>query len=161
MKKMLCLAVFALGLAMPADAADWVWLGDDGGTTIFFGDADSRTGNRAWFEHRHAKPQKYSNGKFYNTAKALEEMDCSGKRRRVLTVTAYSKSGNSIDSDTPHPMLNGIMLFPVRLERVCTNLSATAIPVDRFQIKQQMPSELLSDGICFVGIRTKGRAFRF
>lgn len=101
MKKMLCLAVFALGLATPAVAADWVWLGDDGGTTIFFGDADSRTGNRAWFEHRHAKPQKYSNGKFYNTAKALEEMDCSGKRRRVLTVTAYSKSGNSIDSDTP------------------------------------------------------------
>ena len=34
-----------------------------------------------------------------------------------------------------------------------------AIPVDRFQTKQQMPSELLSDGICFVGIRTKGRAF--
>ena len=56
-------------------------------------------------------------------------------------------------------MLNGIMLFPVRLERLSTNLSVTAIPVDRFQTKQQMPSELLSDGICFVGIRIKGRAF--
>lgn len=57
-------------------------------------------------------------------------------------------------------MLNGNMLFPVRLERVCTNLSATAILADRFQTKQQMPSELLSVGICFVGIRIKGRAFR-
>ncbi|RQL36623.1 hypothetical protein COH28_06360 [Neisseria meningitidis] len=53
------------------------------------------------------------------------------------------------------------MLFPVRLESVCTNLSATTILADCFQTKQQMPSELLSDGICFVGIRTKGRAFRF
>ena len=35
-----------------------------------------------------------------------------------------------------------------------------AILVDRFQTKQRMPSELLSDGICFVGIRTKGQAFR-
>ncbi|MFU8617174.1 surface-adhesin E family protein [Neisseria sp. LACPHL-SPEC-2024-00856] len=101
MKKMLCLAVFALGLATPAVAADWVRLGDDGGTTIFFGDADSRTGNRAWFEQRFAKPQKYGNGKFFNKAKALEEMDCSGKRYRVLTVTWYSKSGKSIDSATP------------------------------------------------------------
>ena len=57
-------------------------------------------------------------------------------------------------------MPNGIMLCPVRLERERTNLSATAIPVDRFQTKQRMPSELLSDGICFVGIRTKGQAFR-
>ncbi|EGQ78177.1 hypothetical protein HMPREF9418_0402 [Neisseria macacae ATCC 33926] len=40
-------------------------------------------------------------------------------------------------------------------------MSATAIPADRFQTKQQMPSELLSDGICFVVIRTKGRVFRF
>ncbi|EER56816.1 hypothetical protein NEIFL0001_0236 [Neisseria flavescens SK114] len=40
-------------------------------------------------------------------------------------------------------------------------MSATTILVDHFQIKQQMPSELLSDGICFVGIRIKGRAFRF
>lgn len=29
MKKVLCLAVFALGLATPAVAADWVWLGND------------------------------------------------------------------------------------------------------------------------------------
>lgn len=56
-------------------------------------------------------------------------------------------------------MPNGVMLFPVRVERICTNLSATTILVDRFQTKQQMPSELLSDGICFIGIRTKGRAF--
>lgn len=57
-------------------------------------------------------------------------------------------------------MPNGVMLFQVRLERLSTNLSATAILADRFQTKQQMPSELLSDGICFVGIRAKGRAFR-
>lgn len=101
MKKMLCLAVFALGLATPAVAADWVRLGHDGGTTIFFGDADSRTDNRAWFEQRYAKPQKHVNGKFYNTAKTLEEMDCSGKRFRILTITLYSKSGKSIDSATP------------------------------------------------------------
>lgn len=101
MKKMLCLAVFALGLATPAVAADWVRLGDGGGTIIFFGDADSRTNNRAWFETRFAKPQKYSNGKFYNTAKSLAEMDCRGKRFRLLTVTWYSKSGNSIGSATP------------------------------------------------------------
>ncbi len=56
-------------------------------------------------------------------------------------------------------MPNGIMLFLVRLERLSTNLSATAILADRFQCKQQMPSELLSDGICFIGIWTKGRAF--
>ncbi|MFQ3071130.1 surface-adhesin E family protein [Neisseria polysaccharea] len=98
MKKMLCLAVFALGLATPAVAADWVLVGSN---TATFGDADSRTDNSAWFETRFAKPQKYGNGKFFNKAKVLEEMDCSGKRRRILTVTWYSKSGNSIGSDTP------------------------------------------------------------
>ena len=102
MKKMLCLAVFALGLAMPAVAADWVWVSNNSNNTYtIFGDADSRTDNRAWFEQRYAKPQKTSDGKFYNTAKTLEEMDCSGQRSRILTATAYSKSGNSIDSDTP------------------------------------------------------------
>lgn len=99
MKKMLCLAVFALGLATPAVAADWV-LVDINNDNITFGDADSRTDNRAWFETRYTKPKKTSDGKFYNTAKTLEEMDCSGKRHRILTVTAYSKSGNSIGSDT-------------------------------------------------------------
>ena len=102
MKKMLCLAVFALGLATPAVAEDWVLLGINSNNTTIFGDADSRTDNSAWFETRYAKPKKMiSNGKFYNTAKALEEMDCSGKRLRILTATAYSKSGNSIGSDTP------------------------------------------------------------
>ena len=102
MKKVLCLAVFALGLATSAVAADWVWLSNNSNNTItIFGDADSRTNNSAWFETRFAKPQKYGNGKFYNTAKSLAEMDCSGKRRRVLTMTWYSKSRNLIDSYTP------------------------------------------------------------
>ena len=102
MKKMLCLAVFALGLATPAVAADWVWLGiSNDNTATLFGDADSRTDDRAWFEARYAKPQKHSNGKFYNTVKTLGEMDCSGKRYRFLTITWYSKSGNSIGSYTP------------------------------------------------------------
>ena len=101
MKKMLCLAVFALGLATPAVAEDWVLLGINSNNTTIFGDADSRTDNSAWFETRYAKPQKHSNGKFYNTAKALEEMDCSGKRFRALTVTWYSESGNPIGSYTP------------------------------------------------------------
>ena len=96
---MLCLAVFALGLAMPAVAADWV-LVDINNDNTTFGDADSRTDNRAWFEHRYAKPQKIGDGKFFNTTKTLREMDCSGKRHRLLTVTAYSKSGNPIGSDT-------------------------------------------------------------
>lgn len=100
MKKMLCLAVFALGLAMPAVAADWVWVEIDSDNNTTFGDADSRTDNRAWFEIRLAKPQKNGNGKFYNTVRALEEMDCSGKRHRALTATRYSKSGKSIDSET-------------------------------------------------------------
>lgn len=100
MKKMLCLAVFALGLAMPAVAADWV-LVDIDNDKVMFGDADSRTDDRAWFETMYAKPQKISDGKFYNTMKTLREMDCSGKRNRILTVTAYSKSGNSISSYTP------------------------------------------------------------
>lgn len=101
MKKMLCLAVFALGLATPAVAADWVLVSINSDNTItIFGDADSRTGNRAWFEVRYAKPQKHGNGKFYNTVKSLDEMDCSGKRHRTLTATMYSKSGNSIGSDT-------------------------------------------------------------
>lgn len=102
MKKMLCLAVFALGLATPAVAEDWVRLSDDSNNTDpVFGDADSRTDNRAWFQYRYAKPQKHDNGKFYNTVKALEEMDCRGKRHRILTATVYSKSGKSIDSATP------------------------------------------------------------
>lgn len=100
MKKMLCLAVFALGLATPAVAADWVLVSIDSDITIF-GDADSRTDDRAWFEMRYAKPKKLSSGKFYNTMKMLEEVDCSGKRSRTLTVTAYSKSGNLISSYTP------------------------------------------------------------
>lgn len=100
MKKMLCLAVFALGLATPAVAADWV-LVDIDNDKVMFGDADSRTDDRAWFETMYAKPQKISDGKFYNTMKTLREMDCSGKRNRILTVTAYSKSGNSISSYTP------------------------------------------------------------
>ena len=100
MKKMLCLAVFALGLATSAVAADWVWLSNNNTITIL-GDADSRTGNRAWFETRFAKPQKYVNGKFYNINRPLVEMDCSGKRFRFLAVTLYSKSGNSIGSETP------------------------------------------------------------
>ncbi|HFC6353502.1 MULTISPECIES: surface-adhesin E family protein [Neisseria] len=100
MKKMLCLAVFALGLATPAVAADWVWLGIDSDNNTTFGDADSRTDNRAWFETRFAKPQKIGNGKFFNTVRALQEMDCSGKRRRILTITWYSKSGNPIGSNT-------------------------------------------------------------
>ena len=100
MKKMLCLAVFALGLATPAVAADWVLVSIDSDITMF-GDADSRTDNRAWFETRYAKPQTIGDGKFFNRTKSLEEMDCSGKRRRILTITAYSKSGNSIGSDTP------------------------------------------------------------
>ncbi|HEZ0794119.1 TPA: hypothetical protein WI034_001885 [Neisseria meningitidis] len=98
MKKMLCLAVFALGLATPAVAADWVLVDSN---TATFGDADSRTDNSAWFETRFAKPQKIGNGKFFNTVRALQEMDCSGKRRRILTITWYSKSGNSIASYTP------------------------------------------------------------
>ena len=101
MKKMLCLAVFALGLATPAVAADWVLVDIDNDNNTTFGDADSRTDNRAWFEHRYAKPQKIGDGKFFNTTKTLREMDCSGKRFRMLTVTAYSKSGNSIGSETP------------------------------------------------------------
>ena len=101
MKKVLCLAVFALGLATPAVAADWVWVDNDSNNNVTFGDADSRTGNRAWFERRYAKPQKDDNGKFYNITRELEEIDCSGKRRRVLTLTWYSKSGNFIDSYTP------------------------------------------------------------
>ena len=100
MKKMLCLAVFALGLATPAVAADWVWVSIDNDNNTTFGDADSRTGNRAWFETRLAKPQKHGNGKFYNTVRMLEEMDCSGKRYRILAATMYSKSGKSIDSET-------------------------------------------------------------
>ena len=72
MKKMLCLAVFALGLATPAVAEDWVLLGINSNNTTIFGDADSRTDNSAWFETRYAKPKKMiSNGKFYNTAKAF------------------------------------------------------------------------------------------
>lgn len=102
MKKMLCLAVFALGLATPAVAADWVWVGiGNDSNTATFGDADSRTDNSAWFEIRFAKPQKHDNGKFFNKAKTLEEMDCSGKRYRFLKITWYSKSGNSIASYTP------------------------------------------------------------
>ena len=101
MKKMLCLAVFALGLATPAVAEDWVWLGNDSNNTTILGDADSRTDNRAWFEQRYAKPERDGNGKFYNTAKVLEEMDCRGKRLRTLMTTWYSRSGNSIGSDTP------------------------------------------------------------
>lgn len=100
MKKMLCLAVFTLGLATPAVAADWVLVDIDNDNNTTFGDADSRTNNRAWFEHRYAKPQKIGDGKFFNTTKTLREMDCSGKRFRMLTVTAYSKSGNPIGSDT-------------------------------------------------------------
>ena len=100
MKKILCLAVFALGLATPAVAADWVLVSIDSDITIF-GDADSRTDNRVWFETRFAKPQKIGDGKFFNTIRSLEEMDCSGKRRRTLTATMYSKSGNSIGSETP------------------------------------------------------------
>ncbi|CWN81084.1 hypothetical protein E4K39_04790 [Neisseria meningitidis] len=100
MKKMLCLAVFALGLATPAVAADWVQVGIDSDNNTTFGDADSRTDNRAWFETRFAKPQKIGNGKFFNTVRALQEMDCSGKRRRILTITWYSKSGNPIGSNT-------------------------------------------------------------
>lgn len=102
MKKMLCLAAFALGLATPAVAEDWVWLGISNDNTALFGDADSRTDDRAWFEARYAKPQKHSNGKFYNTVKMLKEMDCRGKLHRTLTITWYSKSGNSISSDTPY-----------------------------------------------------------
>lgn len=101
MKKMLCLAVFALGLATPAVAADWVRVDIDNDNDTMFGDADSRTDNRAWFEHRYAKPQKIGDGKFYNTTRTLVEMDCSGKRHRTLTITAYSESGNSIGSTTP------------------------------------------------------------
>ena len=102
MKKILCLAVFALGLATPAVAADWVLVSIDSNEAYaIFGDADSRTDDRAWFEVRYAKPQKVGDGKFYNTMKMLEEVDCSGKRDRLLTVTAYSKSGNLISSYTP------------------------------------------------------------
>ena len=100
MKKVLCLAVFALGLATPAVAADWVLVDVNEAFTIT-GDADSRTDNRAWFEMRYAKPKKLSSGKFYNKIKKLEEMDCSGKRSRTLTVTGYSESGNPIGSYTP------------------------------------------------------------
>ena len=101
MKKMLCLAVFALGLATPAVAADWVWVDIDNDNNTTFGDADSRTDNRAWFETRFAKPRKYGDGKFFNTIKGLAEMDCRGKRRRILVATMYSKSGNPIGSETP------------------------------------------------------------
>ena len=102
MKKMLCLAVFALGLATPAVAADWVLVSTDSNEAYtIIGDADSRTDDRAWFEIRYAKPQKIGDGKIYNTTKSLDEIDCSGKRHRILTITAYSKSGNSIVSYTP------------------------------------------------------------
>lgn len=43
---MLCLAVFALGLATPAVAADWVLVDGNEAFTIT-GDADSRTDDRA------------------------------------------------------------------------------------------------------------------
>ena len=98
---MLCLAVFALGLATPAVAADWLLVSIGSSDNVIYGDADSRTDNRAWFEIRYAEPRKYGDGKFFNTTKSLEEMDCSGKRLRTLTATMYSKSGNSIGSETP------------------------------------------------------------
>ena len=102
MKKMLCLAVFALGLATPAVTEDWVLVSiNSNWDYIIFGDADSRTNNRAWFETRFAEPQKIVDGKFFNTTKTLREMDCSGKRFRALTVTWYSESGNPIGSYTP------------------------------------------------------------
>ncbi len=101
MKKMLCLAVFALGLATPAVAADWVWVDIDNDNNTTFGDADSRTDDRAWFERRYVKPKKIGDGKFYNITRMLEEMDCRGKRHRMLTVTTYSKSGNPIVDSTP------------------------------------------------------------
>ena len=103
MKKILCLAVFALGLTAPAAVADLVLVGisSSDNTAATFGDADSRTDNRAWFEILFVKPQKYGNGKFYNINKMLVEMDCSGGRRRVLTATMYSESGNYIGSYTP------------------------------------------------------------
>ena len=101
MKKMLCLAVFALGLATPAVAADWVLVDFDNDNNTTFGDADSRTDNRAWFEIRSAEPRKYGDGKFFNIIKGLVEVDCSGQRHRTLTATVYSKSGNPIDSNTP------------------------------------------------------------
>ena len=43
MKKMLCLAVFALGVAMPAVAADWVLIAINNNDVVILGDADSRT----------------------------------------------------------------------------------------------------------------------
>ena len=99
---MLCLAVFVLGLATPAVAADWVLVDINNDVdAVILGDADSRTDNRAWFEIRYAKPQKIGDGKIYNTTKSLDEIDCSGKRRRILTITAYSKSGKAIDTITP------------------------------------------------------------
>ena len=102
MKKMLCLAVFALGLATPAVAADWVLVSiHNNWAYIISGDADSRTDNRAWFEIRFAEPRKYGDGKFFNIIRGLVEVDCSGKRRRTLTATVYSKSGNPIGSNTP------------------------------------------------------------
>ena len=100
MKKMLCLAVFALGLAMPAVAADWVWVEIDSDNNTTFGDADSRTDNRAWFETRYAKPKKIGDGKFYNTTKTLREINIPSCCHRALTATRYSKSGKSIDSET-------------------------------------------------------------
>ena len=39
--------------------------------------------------------------KFFNIIKGLVAVDCSGKRRRTLTATVYSKSGNPIGSNTP------------------------------------------------------------
>ena len=100
MKKMLCLAVFALGLATPAVAEDWVLIAI-GNDRVILGDADSRTDDRAWFGIGYTKPQKYGNGKFFDKDRGLEEMDCRGKRRRTLTTTWYSKSGDSIGSYTP------------------------------------------------------------
>ena len=100
MKKMLLLALLTVGLATQAVATDWVGLSfnDDG---VTYGDVDSRTHNRAWFEERYKKPQKYLNNKFIIQMKSLREMDCSNRRYRILTFAVYSKSAKLVDSYTP------------------------------------------------------------
>lgn len=93
------LPVFVVGLLCAANcafAADWIAVGSEGKHAVY-GDLESRTANRAWFDRTHAPTKKYLFNQHFSE-RILEEADCGNRLIRVVYATRHDKTGRIIDS---------------------------------------------------------------
>lgn len=100
MKKMIFSAILMLGFTTQISAANWLPIGGNS-EMVVYADVDSRTQDRAWFEYRFTRPQKFLGGRYFINLRHLSEFSCNAKTTRMLTVIWYTKTYAVVESYTP------------------------------------------------------------